>query len=333
MVFLLAQRTIRKGIVTLWRTRGPPLSAGHSGEWRSQVNPFYALRRRRPQARDSGDPSSFFSGGKVTESIDSHREEDGERLLDPRTFPVNRMAALIHALPPPGVPINVAALPGGAEAAEWLNAHGRPARLVPAPSEPHPTVLWEPSPGLAAYVAMVSRPSNFPNPGEEHHRFKTALDLGCGTGRDAVFLAMRGWRVTAADHLPDALDRARLLAKLHDVELDLRLIDVARESLPTQTFDLVTAFRYLPDLAKMASVLAPGGTLLVETFTDRERERTGKPRDPRFVLPAAAPPPLPEGLVLIDYRIHEHDNRELATLKAKRLRGGARPRSTAGEFL
>lgn len=222
--------------------------------------------------------------------------------MDPRTFPVERIASLVHALPPPGVPVDVADAPGGTEAMDWLNAHGRPGRLVPAPGEPVETRLWRPSPGL---LLMEQR-------GEGKH----ALDLGCGTGRDAVFLVLHGWRVTAVDHLPDALDRARTLAELHGVELDLRTLDVERDPLPEGPFDLVTAFRYLSDLGKMAGALAPGGTLLVETFTDRERERSGKPKDPRLVLPAAGPPRLPPGLALQDYHVAEHAGRELAKLRA-----------------
>ena len=144
------------------------------------------------------------------------------RLLDPRTFPVERIADLVHALPPPGVPLEVADGPGGGEAAAWLNAHGRPARLVPAPETPQATRLWEPSPGLARWLD-----SSLPRRGEG-----VALDLGCGTGRDAVFLALHGWRVTALDRLPDALDRAGLLAELHGVELDLDVRDLERDPLP-----------------------------------------------------------------------------------------------------
>ena len=239
----------------------------------------------------------------------------GERLLDPRTFPVERLAALVHALPPKGVPIDVAGVPGGPEAVAWFTANGRPARLVPAPSEPHPTRLWEPSPALVQFLSPQPPLQDDPlGEGE----FRSALDLGCGTGRDAVWLALHGWRVTAVDILPDALDRARSLADLHGVTLDLRVLDVARETLPAQLFDLVTAFRFLPDLSKIAAAVRSGGTLLVETFTDRERERTGKPKDPRLVLPADAPPPLPKGLTLIDYHVREHGTRELATLTAKR---------------
>jgi len=213
---------------------------------------------------------------------------------------VERIAALVHALPPPGTAVDVANTPGGSQAVAWLSAHGRPARLVSAPPEPQATRLWEPSPGLP-----LALPAG------------RALDLGCGTGRDAVALALAGWHVTAIDHLSDALDRACSLADLHGVSLTLLALDVDKETLPEGPFDLVTAFRYLPSLPKMAGVLAPGGSLVVETFTDRERSRTGKPRDAALVLPAAGPPPLPDGLRLCDYAVREIGGRELARLWAE----------------
>lgn len=235
-------------------------------------------------------------------------------MLDPRTFPVERIASLVHALPPPGVPVEVADVPGGAKAVEWLNAHGRPSGLVLAPAEPQPTRLWEPSPGMKSFLESLSSGGSSWGQG-----MGAALDLGCGTGRDAVWLAMQGWQVTAVDILPDALDRARTLADLHGVTLDLQCLDVTREPLPEAHFDLVCAFRYLPPLDLMASVLAPGGTLLVETFTDGERERTGKPKDASLVLPAAGPPSLPSGIEILEYRVHAHAGREFATLHARRL--------------
>ena len=56
--------------------------------------------------------------------------------------------------------------------------------------------------------------------------------------------------------------------------------------------------------------------MIVETFTDRERARTGRPRDATLVLPADGPPPLPLSLILVDYRVETHGKRELATLRA-----------------
>jgi len=225
-------------------------------------------------------------------------------LLDPRTFPIGQIENLVHALPPPGVEIQVADLPGAEAAVDWLSAHGRPAHLVPATETPHPTRLWKPSPGLAEIVPHLT-------PGH-------AIDLGCGTGRDAVFLALSGWKVTALDRLSDALDRARSLADLHRVELDGVVGDAERDPLPAGPFDLITVSRYLLPLHRLADLLRPGGSLIVETFTDRERERTGKPKDPGLVLPHANPPVLPEGLGVVEYSVRTLEGRELACLWARR---------------
>lgn len=53
----------------------------------------------------------------------------------------------------------------------------------------------------------------FPHPG-------AALDVGCGTGRDAVYLTQQGWTVTAIDSVPQALDAARARAKEAGVEVN-----------------------------------------------------------------------------------------------------------------
>jgi SAM-dependent methyltransferase len=62
------------------------------------------------------------------------------------------------------------------------------------------TVWQRPAPP-AALVALIEGPSPLP-PGR-------ALDLGCGTGTDTVYLATRGWDVTAIDMVPQALAAAR----------------------------------------------------------------------------------------------------------------------------
>jgi len=100
----------------------------------------------------------------------------------------------------------------------------------------------------------------------------TALDLGCGEGADAIWLATRGWRVTAADIAQVALDRAAVHAA--DAGVGDRITwarhDFSR-SIPTGPFDLVSA-HFLhspvddprdPALRAAAAAVAPGGTLLV----------------------------------------------------------------------
>lgn len=97
-----------------------------------------------------------------------------------------------------------------------------------------------------------------------------ALDLGCGEGGDAVWLATRGWTTTAVDVAPTALARTRAAADAAGVEVITEQHDLT-ESLPTGLFDLVSAcFLQSPVdwdrtavLRRAAGAVAPGGILLI----------------------------------------------------------------------
>ncbi|MEJ2870124.1 bifunctional NAD(P)/FAD-dependent oxidoreductase/class I SAM-dependent methyltransferase [Actinomycetospora sp. OC33-EN08] len=97
----------------------------------------------------------------------------------------------------------------------------------------------------------------------------TALDLGAGEGGDALWLAGRGWTVTAVDVSQTACDRILEMAGTLPVRAERH--DLA-ETFPDGTFDLVTAsFLHSPNadfprtaiLRRAAAAVAPGGTLLV----------------------------------------------------------------------
>jgi SAM-dependent methyltransferase len=95
-----------------------------------------------------------------------------------------------------------------------------------------------------------------------------ALDVGCGEGSDAVWLAKRGWQVTAVDISQVALDRGRAA----DVDDRVKWIqaDILAWEPPTAAYDLVsTHFMHMPPadraafFGRLAGAVRPGGMLLV----------------------------------------------------------------------
>lgn len=98
----------------------------------------------------------------------------------------------------------------------------------------------------------------------------TALDVGCGEGADAVWLAARGWTVTALDVSQVALARALRTAQERSLAITWVCSALADFEPPATGFDLVTLhYPTLPktpddaDLRVLLSAVAPGGVLLV----------------------------------------------------------------------
>lgn len=93
-----------------------------------------------------------------------------------------------------------------------------------------------------------------------------ALDVGCGEGADALWLAAAGWQVTAVDISRVALQRAA--AQSYDGEIAWKHGDLTSGPPPPRSFDLVSAqyFPLLKDNRRAANglieAMAPGGTLL-----------------------------------------------------------------------
>ncbi|HZW45878.1 MAG TPA: bifunctional NAD(P)/FAD-dependent oxidoreductase/class I SAM-dependent methyltransferase [Dermatophilaceae bacterium] len=102
----------------------------------------------------------------------------------------------------------------------------------------------------------------------------TALDIGSGEGADSLWLAERGWQVTALDFSKVALARAAEHAEATSSEaagrIDWQHADLRDWAGDGKSYDLVTSqFMHLPDgamtgfVARLAEAVAPGGTLLV----------------------------------------------------------------------
>lgn len=97
-----------------------------------------------------------------------------------------------------------------------------------------------------------------------------ALDLACGEGRNALWLAERGWRVTAVDYSGVALGKAQQIAARRGVEAEWVAADLLEYEPEPGAYDLVIVF-YLQIpagerrrvLARAAGAVAPGGTFLL----------------------------------------------------------------------
>jgi SAM-dependent methyltransferase len=103
------------------------------------------------------------------------------------------------------------------------------------------------------------------------------LDLACGGGRHARYLAGLGHETTAIDREPQSLESIRF------VRADLE--DGSPWPLPGEQFQGIVVANYLhrPLFPDIASALAPGGVLIYETFM-RGNERFGKPSNPAYLL-------------------------------------------------
>jgi 2-polyprenyl-3-methyl-5-hydroxy-6-metoxy-1,4-benzoquinol methylase len=131
------------------------------------------------------------------------------------------------------------------------------------------------------------------------HRFQAgqrALAVGDGEGRNAVWLARRGLDVTLVDISPVGLDKARRLARAHDVRIETIAADLTRWAWPEARFDLaVEIFVHVPVAerrlihAAMAAALCPGGLALVEAFQKRQAgEASGGPKSAPLLYDVAA---------------------------------------------
>lgn len=114
-----------------------------------------------------------------------------------------------------------------------------------------------------------------------------ALDLACGEGRNAIWLARRGWRVTAVDFSSVGLSKATEVAAHQGAEVEWVLADLEDYEPERGAYDLVVLlYLHLPPqrrrevLQRAASALAPGATLLVVGHdTTNVAEGVGGPQD------------------------------------------------------
>jgi ubiquinone/menaquinone biosynthesis C-methylase UbiE len=106
-----------------------------------------------------------------------------------------------------------------------------------------------------------------------------ALDLGCGTGTDAVFLAQKGFNVSAIDISEEAIKIAKLKALKAGVKIDFIVGDVLEMPFEDQTFEFVNdngCFHQLAEsswkrfIEELFRVMRPKAKYLMKCFSDKE---------------------------------------------------------------
>jgi SAM-dependent methyltransferase len=122
-----------------------------------------------------------------------------------------------------------------------------------------------------------------------------ALDVACGEGRNAVWLAERGWRVTGVDFSEVALEKARGLAEMRDVKAEWVQADLLEYRPAPRAFDLVIVFYLQVPAAERRGILraaadavAAGGRLLLVAHDSSNLEYGhGGPQNPAVLYTAA----------------------------------------------
>jgi SAM-dependent methyltransferase len=140
------------------------------------------------------------------------------------------------------------------------------------------------------------------------------LDVASGRGRNAVFLAQRGWRVHAVDRDARALES--LPPAISSEQMDLEAGDV---SLGDGVYDAVIVFNYLhrPLMPAIVKAVAADGVLIYETFT-RAQSGRGRPSNPDFLLEEGELASLVAPLRVLRVREGEFDGKFVASVVAVR---------------
>ena len=239
-------------------------------------------------------------------------QEHGPTIADSVRIPLSELSARTHELPPKNTVIQVANTgPEAQNAANTLIAQGRQVELTTFTfGEASKGRLWEPNRFLQSVLPKIK-------PG-------TAIDLGCGSGRDAVWMASGGWNVVGIDRLPEALDLGRSLASKYlnpeqGQSITWQQADLTKE-IDLSAADLMTCFYYLnrPLIARIVESLRPGADFLLEAFTAEHQRIYGKPKSDSLVLEPGELAQLINGLEVLFLEEGLHGDRYTARLWARK---------------
>ncbi len=113
-----------------------------------------------------------------------------------------------------------------------------------------------------------------------------ALDVACGNGRNAAYLAKLGFHVDALDISDVAIDGLQAAASERGLSVTPQLTDLEDDPLPVGEYDVVVNVSYLQRnlMTALEQALRPGGLLLFETVAMAHVEELGHSFNPKYVL-------------------------------------------------
>lgn len=110
-----------------------------------------------------------------------------------------------------------------------------------------------------------------------------ALVTACGAGRNALYLASKGFQVDGFDVSPVAIEMARKEAQRRQLEINFQVVDLEANKPSPDRYQLITMVRYMnrPLWPSLVRALAPGGWLLLEMHLQTDEDVIG-PSSPDF---------------------------------------------------
>ena len=112
-----------------------------------------------------------------------------------------------------------------------------------------------------------------------------ALDIACGKGRNAIYLAQHGFAVTALEISAVALAEGRRRAEELELTIDWQQRDLEASALDLGEYDLIVNFNYLQRslFPALRQAVKPGGHVIFETYLIDQAE-LGQPKNPDYLL-------------------------------------------------
>lgn len=117
---------------------------------------------------------------------------------------------------------------------------------------------------------------------------RKVLDLACGAGRHALYLAEQGFQTTAMDFAEAGLEAARKRAAGRGLELETRMLDLEAPAtdVGAERFDVIVCIHFLhrPLFRAIKRALRPGGLIVYKTYTRDQLALPDGPTNPAYVL-------------------------------------------------